>query len=106
MEKNCTVCGKKFEIKQSRQNICSWDCKQVAARERARRIMRIKRNKDKTRRYPPCEVCGYPLFTELHHEDFKKYNLCKSCHSLITRAIFTLNELFEESKKWTLDWGT
>lgn len=47
----------------------------------------------------PCEVCGYSLTTDTHHENKERieHRLCPNCHALITRGIKTLDELLNKT---------
>ena len=91
--KICAICGKAFQTGFQSQNICSFECRQAAQRERARRLMRERRNADGTKQYTPCEVCGFDLLTEMHHEGTERHILCPNHHLLITRNIKTLDEV-------------
>ena len=95
-KRNCSICLGLFETKYSRQNICSFKCRMIAQRERSKIIMRIKRNKNMSKEYTPCEVCGFKEFTEIHHERDGTHNLCKNHHSLITRGIYTFEQLMDK----------
>jgi len=94
--KHCSICNEEFKPKQSGQNICSWECRQIANRNRARYTMRLRRHKE--RRFKPCSVCGYSLTSDRHHEGKRIYILCPNCHALITRGIKRIEQLFKERK--------
>ena len=91
-QRECSICGTKFETKYKRHNICSFDCRTEASREAARRSMRKRRHK-KLSECDPCIVCGYKKTTDVHHEGDKTYVLCPNHHALITRNINTLAEV-------------
>jgi len=93
-KKKCSICNNNFETHRKYQNICSWQCRQIAVKERARVTMRRKRyGKVK---YKPCEICGYKDVTDIHHERAKVYRLCPNHHALITRGIKTIEQLLKE----------
>ncbi len=52
------------------------------------------------RRTGACEVCGYSLTIDLHHEgqEREEHLLCPNCHALITRGLATLEELNGSNK--------
>lgn len=91
-KKDCAICKKEFETKYKNQNICSFICRREAQRDRSKRLMRIMRNK-KISSYEPCEICGFRLITELHHEPFNTHYLCPTHHAMITRNRATLIEM-------------
>ena len=90
INRTCSVCNEEFATKYTRQNICSFSCRQIAQRERSREAMRRKR---KDTPCVPCVACGYSLTTDTHHEGNKLYTLCPNCHALITRSIMTIDEI-------------
>lgn len=91
--RTCAICGKEFTTVYYNQNLCSFDCRQEAQRERARLKMREMRNPEHKRKYTPCEVCGFDLLTEMHHEGNERHILCPNHHLLITRNKKTLSEV-------------
>ncbi len=116
-KKSCAMCGKSFETHYHQKNVCSWECKREKVREAGRRIMRMRRKREREhstlqsspwkgritkmknerkRRndsLPPCTICGYRETIDVHHEGRMTYALCPNHHALITRGIMTLNEL-------------
>ena len=90
--KICSICHNTFITKYKNKNSCSFGCKQEAQRCRSREIMRKKRNID-SQNIKPCELCGYNLTTDIHHEGKETIVLCPNCHALITRNIKSLKEL-------------
>lgn len=54
--------------------------------------MRRKRNNGNAT-YQPCEVCGWTLITEIHHEPDGIHYLCPNHHALITRNKTTFMSL-------------
>lgn len=96
--KNCAVCGREFKTDLQRKNLCSFDCRQEANRERSRAIMRRKRHPN-NHKYPPCEGCGYTRITEMHHEGRERHQLCPNCHRLVTTGRDTLENLLSTYKK-------
>lgn len=98
-DRNCSVCGKHFQTAYPRQNICSFGCRQIAGRERTRNIMRMRRAKKynkNARTCKPCEICGWNLTTDQHHEGKKVIQLCPNHHALITRGLKTIEQLMAE----------
>ena len=87
----CSICGKTFESFYQNKMVCSFDCRQEKKRECALRLSRIKKNNKKI--YEPCEICGFDLYTELHHDTDGKHILCPNHHTLITKNIKTLKDL-------------
>lgn len=96
--KKCSICGKKFDTDLLRKNICSWECRQEANRRNSLRISRIKRSIKKE--YEPCEICGFSLLTQTHHDYDGEHILCPNHHLVITRGIKTLDQLIRDK---TLD---
>jgi len=97
--KECTICGMKFITGVKSQNVCSWACRKEAKRDYARNLMRIRRKrkeKDGVITYPPCEVCGWNLTTDIHHEGQQTFHLCPNHHALITRGLKTIDQLLGE----------
>lgn len=98
-DKICAICKKPFSTIYQRQNICSFDCRQEAQRERSRISMRKKRH-EKRKNFQPCEVCGYKIVTEPHHEVDGIHHLCPTHHALITRNYASLDEMKKDPSKW------
>lgn len=94
ISKKCSICEKEFKTNRSYQNICSWQCRQEANKQRCRATMR--RLRHKTDKHNPCEICGYKEVTDIHHEGNEVYRLCPNHHALITRGIKTATDLFIE----------
>ena len=94
--RDCTICGKRFTTRYSRQMVCSFDCRQIATRENSLLSMRRKRAQRKST-LPSCEVCGFNEVIEQHHENGKRYFLCPNHHAIITRNKKSINELLNAS---------
>jgi hypothetical protein len=82
----CTVCCKDFRTDYQSKRICSFECKQEAARERSRVMMRKNRYGPSSDNHK-CIVCGWNLTIDQHHEKMKMRPLCPNHHSLITRNV-------------------
>lgn len=89
-KKICSICNKKFVAPFIRQNLCSFDCRQIHQRERS---LLIKRLKEGNCSYPPCEVCKDKVSNEIHTEKGKNYFLCSKHHAIITGGIKTIEQL-------------
>jgi len=90
--KKCTICGGKFTTRYKRQNICSFKCQQVGARERS--LIR-ERRKRKNRKNPNCEICGFNEVIDVHHEFGLLFYLCPNHHEIITRNGKTIKDLWK-----------
>lgn len=97
-DKICSVCKTPFRSCYQNKKICSFDCKMQAARERSLYLSKRKNLARKMKYrvlYEPCEICGFDLITEMHHEEDGIHFLCLNHHALITRNFTT----FEIMKK-------
>ena len=75
---NCSICGKVYFSFVRSHNICSKDCRSAI----------------KKKEKGSCEVCGWSLTIDNHHEGGKTYLLCPNHHALLTRGIYNIQELF------------
>jgi hypothetical protein len=98
-KRKCPMCQKEFETKYSRQNICGFNCRMEANRENSRVSSRRMRDK-KRASFDPCEVCGYTVVTEQHHERDGVHHLCPTHHALITRNFVTLESMLNDRLPW------
>lgn len=98
-DKRCAICKESFKTSYLNKNICSFDCRVIAQRERSRIAMRRLRNKIRAN-FPACEVCKYKKLTEPHHELDGIHYLCPTHHCLITRNYTTLKEMLSPSNVW------
>lgn len=90
ISKSCTICNKEFKTIMKNKNICSKECRRIAAKTGYRLIMRKRREAIRKKINLPCQVCGFNETTDIHHEGNAVYILCPNHHALITRGIVSL----------------
>ena len=97
--KICAICRNRFEAKNARKNVCSWECKLLKIRERSRLN---KRNKERRKNMDcePCVICGWKLSTDTHHEGLDTHILCPNHHALITRNLVTYQQMKDNPEKY------
>ena len=95
-KKCCCICRKEYETGWGNSNVCSWECRQEKNRKASRIIMQLKRHAGN--RWRPCEVCGFAITTDIHHEEKTTHILCPNHHAMITRGIKTFEEMIKDKK--------
>lgn len=97
-KRNCSICGQHFETVYKRQNICSFKCRQEGLRINGRKIKSRNLVRYGKKVENKCEICGFNLTTDIHHEGKRLYELCPNHHALITRGIMTIQQVLELKK--------
>jgi hypothetical protein len=88
----CIVCRKLFYSDNIRQITCSPSCRKK--RNTAKTLESYNIKKKHPSRF--CEICGFSLTTDIHHENKILHILCPTHHALITRHIRSFSQLIEE----------
>jgi hypothetical protein len=83
--RECPICKEVFITTCRTKIICSLSCRKKSLRQV--KFMR------ETLPNIKCEICGFPLTVDAHHEEGIVRWLCPNHHALITRGICTFEEL-------------
>lgn len=93
IKKICVMCDKLFETANIKLLTCSYICENQYQKD-IKEYGSLKNKKRKLLKIP-CEICGYNLTVDLHHEHITKstHFLCPNHHALITRKKATFFQL-------------
>jgi acetyl-CoA carboxylase beta subunit len=91
--RRCVVCSLQFYPTYLRQITCSAKCRKRRNTQKTLENLHHRRRKN----YPAaCEICGFTLTLDIHHEGKELHTLCPNHHALITRRIKSLSDLISE----------